>query len=197
MKPVVTEDATQKLRDLIDATEKEFNHELKITPGEAKRIELIRRMKEDTDKKEYMIMFNGLIIGLLLTGIVHFFMYNSIFTVIGVVLGLVYYLFTRHKLKLATYELAEHKNNFDKYLWEGYHLKEMRYSAVKLAYFLFFPLVAVFFTDIMSTRADGLSISLSVCIAAGISAIGWLIFFADDKNMLETIESDLNSLQYL
>ncbi|CAG0902275.1 unnamed protein product, partial [Darwinula stevensoni] len=62
MKPVVTEDATQKLRDLIDATEKEFNHELKITPGEAKRIELIRRMKEDTDKKEYMIMFNGLII---------------------------------------------------------------------------------------------------------------------------------------
>ncbi len=197
MKPVITEDATQKLRDLIDATEKEFNHELRITPGEAKRIELIRRMKEDTDKKEYMIMFNGLIIGLVLTGIVHFLIYWSVFTLVGLVIALVYYLLTRQKLKQATYQLVEHKNNFDKYLWEGYHLKEMRYSAVKLAYFLFFPLLVIFFTDIMITRADGFSIWISLCVAAFISAIGWFIFFTDDKNMLETIESDLNSLQYL
>lgn len=197
MKPVITEDATQKLRDLIDATEKEFNHELRITPGEAKRIELIRRMKEDTDKKEYMIMFNGLIICLVLTGIVHFLIYWSVFTLVGLVIALVYYLLTRQKLKQATYQLAEHKNNFDKYLWEGYHLKEMRYSAVKLAYFLFFPLLVIFFTDIMITRADGFSIWISLCVAAFISAIGWFIFFTDDKNMLETIESDLNSLQYL
>ncbi len=197
MKPVIIEDATQKLRDLIEATEKEFNHELKITPGEAKRIELIRRMKEDTDKKEYMIMFNGLIIGLLLTGIIHYIMYWSVFTLVALVIALGYFLFTRQKLKQATYQLAEHKNNFDKYLWEGYHLKEMRYSAVKLAYFLFFPLLAIFFTDIMITRAAGMPIWISLCIAGLISAIGWLIFFTDDKNMLENIESDLNSLQYL
>ena len=128
---------------------------------------------------------------------IHFFIYKSVFTLIGVVIGLVYYLFTRQKLKLATYQLAEHKNNFDKYLWEGYYLKEMRYSAVKLAYFLFFPLLIVFITDLFSGNEERITLWVDLLVAAVISSIGWLIFFSDDKEALESIESELKSLEYL
>jgi hypothetical protein len=51
MKPVIIEDKTQKLQDIIDQTEKDFNFEKSISLGEAKRIELIRKMKQDTYKK--------------------------------------------------------------------------------------------------------------------------------------------------
>ena len=50
-KPVIIPEKTQRLRDIIEETEKQFNHEVTITAGEAKRIELIRKMKNDTDKK--------------------------------------------------------------------------------------------------------------------------------------------------
>ena len=93
--------------------------------------------------------------------------------------------------------LTEYKNNFDKYLWEGFYLKEMRYSAVKLAYLVFFPLFIVFLTDLFNGADGRISFWMGLAVAAVISTIGWFIFFSDDKDTLESIESELKSLEYL
>ncbi len=197
IKPVVIEDKTQRLRDIIEETEKHFNHEVKISPGEAKRIELIRKMKQDTDKQEYMIMFHVLMLVSTISAFLHFVFFNTYFSLVCVVAGIAYFIFIRQRLKSATILLTEHKNNFDKYLWEGFYLKEMRYSAVKLAYFIFFPLFVVFLTDLVSGVDGHLSLWLSVPIAFVFSSIAWLIYFSDDKALYESLESDLKSLQYL
>ncbi len=197
IKPVVIEDKTQRLRDIIEETEKHFNHEVKISPGEAKRIELIRKMKQDTDKQEYMIMFHVLMLVSTISAFLHFVFFNTYFSLVCVVAGIAYFIFIRQRLKSATILLTEHKNNFDKYLWEGFYLKEMRYSAVKLAYFIFFPLFVVFLTDVVSGVDGHLSLWLTVPIAFIFSSIAWLIYFSDDKALYESLESDLKSLQYL
>mgnify|MGYP007060376796 CR=1 FL=1 len=197
VKPVIIEEKTQRLREIIEETEKQFNHEVKITPGEAKRIDLIRKMKQDTDKQEYMIMFNVLMLASTIASLVHFILFSKIFSLVCVLLGITYFIFIRQRLKSATILLAEHKNNFDKYLWEGFFLKEMRYSAVKLAYFIFFPLLLVFFTDLFSGKSELLSLWMTLPVAFFISTVAWLFFFSDDKAMFESLESDLKSLQYL
>lgn len=197
IKPVIIEDKTQRLREIIEETEKQFNGEVKITPGEAKRIDLIRKMKQDTDRQEYMIMFNVLMLASTIAALIHFILFNTIFSLVCVVAGITYFIFIRQRLKSATLLLAEHKNNFDKYLWEGFYLKEMRYSAVKLAYFIFFPLLVVFLTDMFSGKDELLSLWVTVPIAFVISSVAWLIYFSDDKALFESIESDLKSLQYL
>jgi hypothetical protein len=38
---------------------------------------------------------------------------------------------------------------------------------------------------------------MGLAVAAVISTIGWFIFFSDDKDTLESIESELKSLEYL
>jgi hypothetical protein len=197
MKPVITEEATQRLRNIIEETERSFNNEISITPGEAKRIELIRRMKEDTDKHDYMIMLNVLIGVLCLSALVHYFYFGSFLSLIAFVSGLMYFLFIRFRLKTVTQKLIEYKHDFDKYLWEGYYLKEMRFSALKLAFIIFYPLVIILISDLVSGEYNTLPTWLSIVIAIGISTVGWLIYFNDDKSVLDTIEDDLNSLQYL
>lgn len=201
MKPVYIEDKTKKLLEIIRESEAEFlnetKSEIKISPGEAKRIELIRRMKEDTDKIEYMIMFNVLMIALTVVALIHFVLFGKIFSLVCVVLGLTYFVYIRKKLTHFTLSLSNYKDNFDRYLWEGFHLKEMRYSAVKLAYFLFFPLFVVFVSDFFRTEDERLSTWLGIGIAAIISGLAWMIYFSDDKESLESIESELKSLEYL
>ncbi|MBC7885743.1 MAG: hypothetical protein H7X99_09725 [Saprospiraceae bacterium] len=197
MKPVIIDDATQRLQDIIDATEYEFNHEIKITAGEAKRIDLIRRMKSDTDKQEYMIMLNALMIALVVASVLHYLWFSTVFVLVVFGISLLFYLFLRQKLKTATINLIAHKSNFDKYLWEGYYLKEMRYNAVKLAYIIFFPMIVVCFADIISGKDGSISLWVNMLIAFIISTFGWLIFFGDDQRILDSIESDLKSLLYL
>jgi hypothetical protein len=138
MKPYIVEDKTKMLQEMVASFDTESDIPNNISLGEAKRIELIRKMKQDTDKKEYMIMFNVLMIALAVVSVVHFVMYGSIFSLISMLVCLIYFVYIRKKLTTATLLLSEYKNNFDKYLWEGFYLKEMRYSAVKLAYFIFF-----------------------------------------------------------
>lgn len=196
-KPVIFEDKTDRLRAIIDETEKQFNHEIKVSPGEAKRIELIRKMKQDTDKKEYMIMFNILMTSLSFISLAHFAWFGHIFSLLCLMICMVYFVYIRKRLTSATIHLADHKNNFDKYLWEGFYLKEMRYSAVKLAYFVFFPFFVVFFIDLIRGKNDMIDLIVGILIAAVISTIAWFIFFTDDKEILESIESDLKSLEYL
>ena len=195
MTPYIRENKSQKIQDIVTETENAFHHEGNITLGESKRIELIRKMKQDTDKREYMMMFNALMIGLTIISTAHFVVFGSIFALVSILLCLVYFVYIRKRLTMATLNLTEHKNNFDRYLWEGFYLKEMRYSAVKLAYFIFFPLLLVFTTDLISD--ERITFWLGILIAAAISSIGWLIFFSDDKNVLESIESELKSLEFL
>ncbi|MBK8627051.1 MAG: hypothetical protein IPN86_16225 [Saprospiraceae bacterium] len=198
MKPYIVEDKTKNIQDLLDQSESDINSlPSNISLGEAKRIELIRKMKQDTDKKEYMIMFNVLMIALAVVSVLHFVMFGTIFSLVCMLLCLVYFVYIRKRLTAATLVLAEYKNNFDKYLWEGYYLKEMRYSAVKLAYFVFFPLLVVFFTDIFRDTDERISLWMGIIVAFVISSLGWLIYFADDKEVLEDIESELKSLEYL
>jgi hypothetical protein len=197
MKPVEIEDATKKLMDIIESTEKEFETPVNITAGEAKRIELIRRMKQDTDKSEYMIMLNILMVGLTIASGVHYFYFGSIISIVAFVIGLGYFIFFRKRIKSASSMLAEYKNDFDRYLWEGFYLKEMRYNGVRLAYLLFFPLFTVFLVDVLSENAEYISFYISIIIAAVISTIGWMIFFKNDQHTLDIIESDLKSLHYL
>lgn len=197
MKPYIVEDKTKMLQEMVASFDTESDIPNNISLGEAKRIELIRKMKQDTDKKEYMIMFNVLMIALAVVSVVHFVMYGSIFSLISMLVCLIYFVYIRKKLTTATLLLSEYKNNFDKYLWEGFYLKEMRYSAVKLAYFIFFPLLLVFLTDLLRGYDGRISIWTGLTVAVVISSAGWLIFFADDKDALESIESELKSLEYL
>ena len=196
-KPVIIEDKTFRLRAIMDETEVQFNNEIKVSPGEAKRIELIRKMKQDTDKKEYMIMFNLLMIGVSVISLAHFAWFGSIFSLLSLMICIVYFVYIRKRLTTATLQLSEYKNNFDKYLWEGFYLKEMRYSAVKLAYFIFFPLFVVFFIDLLRGKNGMVDLLVGILVATAISTIAWFIFFTDDKEALESIESDLKSLEYL
>jgi uncharacterized protein YqgQ len=197
MKPYIVEDKTKVLQDIVAEFDMKCNSHNSISLGEAKRIDLIRKMKQDTDKKEYMIMFNVLMIALALVSVIHFVLYGTIMAVLSLLLCLVYFVYIRKRLTAATLMLTEYKNNFDKYLWEGFYLKEMRYSAVKLSYFVFFPLFIVLLTDIFAGETGRISLWLGLIVAVVISSIAWLIFFADDKDALESIESELKSLEYL
>ena len=197
MKPYMSEDATSKLQEIFNSQNSEYSHLGDITPGEAKRIDLIRRMKEDTDKSEYMIMLNGLFIILSLTALIHYYVFGIIYFLIGAFLGLVTFLFIRYKLKAFNQSLVLYKNDFDTYLWEGYHLKEMRYTAVKLSYMIFFPIIIIMISDLISGEYNTLSIWVSVIIAIIISSLGWVIYFFNDQQTLDIIESDLKSLHFL
>ncbi|MBK8518724.1 MAG: hypothetical protein IPL55_21295 [Saprospiraceae bacterium] len=196
-KPYIIDEKTQRLRDIIDETEAQFNNEIKVTPGEAKRIELIRKMKQDTDKKDYMIMFNILMISLSLISLAHFALFGTVFSLVCLMFCILYFVFIRKRLTSATLQLGDYKNNFDRYLWEGFYLKEMRFSAVKLAYMLFFPFFVVFAVDLIRGANQGISFWIALLIAAGISSGAWIVFFHGDKDALESIESDLRSLDFL
>lgn len=196
-KPVVIEDKTQHLKDIIDETEAQFESNTKLTPGEAKRIELIRKMKSDTDKKEYMIMFNGLMILVSVLSFVHFFLYGHYLALIFGLAGLAYFIVVRLRLRNAAVRLSDYKNNFDRYLWEGFYLKEMRYSAVKLAFLVFFPFLLIFVSDLISGSDDRLTYWLCILVGFLLSSLAWLFYFGEDKDNLESIESDLKALEYL
>lgn len=188
---------TKKIHEIMIEIEENPTIGIKITPGEAKRIELIRKMKQDTDKKEYMVMFNVLMIGVALISFVHFVLINSLISLIFMVVSIGYFIFTRKRLTAETLKLAEYKNNFDRYLWEGFHLKEMRYYAVKIAYFIFFPLLAVLFADLLRIEDERVSFWIGMAVALILSTIAWSIYFSDDEEMLRSIESDLKALEYL
>jgi hypothetical protein len=198
MKPYMTDYNQKSVIDIINEHDTESKpDQAYMSPGEAKRIELIRKMKTDTDKIEYMIMLNVLMGTLVVTSIWHFMTYRSWLSIISMGLGVVYFFATRVKLRGATLQLSSFKNDFDRYLWEGFHLKEMRHSAVKLAYILFFPLVCVLLMDVVAGYSMEIPFINKILAALTVSTIGWLIFFNDDKTGLEAIETDLKALSYL
>jgi hypothetical protein len=191
-------DLSHNMTSTIASMEQEYNEKgFQLTPGEAKRIELIRKMKEDTDKIEYMYMLNCLIGALLIVAVGHFIAYRSWVSIMVMIMASGYFVLAKTKLKQATVSLLQYKNDFDRYLWEGFYLKEMRFSAVKLAYVVFFPFFVMLFVDLISDTYTTLSWTIKIAVALAISSIAWLIYFEDDNRNLETIESDLNALKFL
>jgi hypothetical protein len=191
-------DLSHNMTSTIASMEQEYNEKgFQLTPGEAKRIELIRKMKEDTDKIEYMYMLNCLIGALLIVAVGHFIAYRSWVSIMVMIMASGYFVLAKTKLKQATVSLLQYKNDFDRYLWEGFYLKEMRFSAVKLAYVVFFPFFVMLFVDLVSDTYTTLSWTIKIAVALAISSIAWLIYFEDDNRNLETIESDLNALKFL
>ena len=196
--PYVREFKTQRLQDIVT----QFEHEDDITTAalslaDAKRVELMKKMKEDTDKKEYMIMLNAIVILAAVVLLTHFIIFNQLMAIVCMLIILAFFVFVRRRLTMVTLQLPAYKSDFDKYLWEGFHLKEMRYSAVKLSYLVFFPLIVVFGWDIVMGYSSLNGLWSNFLIALAISTMGWLVFFYDDKTILEGIEVDLKALEYM
>jgi hypothetical protein len=205
MKPYMEDGDQKSIMDIINENDptieqtstEQMPPDAPMSPGELKRIELIRMMKADTDKIEYMVMLNTLILSLLLISIWHFSAYRSWVDIVCMVLAAAYFVYTRSKLKASTIKLVDHKNNFDLYLWEGFHLKEMRHSAVKFAYMVFFPMVCVLLVDLISGYTFEIPLYAKISVALVFSTIGWFVFFGDDQRTLEAIETDLKALAYM
>lgn len=67
----------------------------------------------------------------------------------------------------------------------------------KVGLFCLFSTVSSIFTDIFRDTDERISLWMGIIVAFVISSLGWLIYFADDKEVLEDIESELKSLEYL
>ena len=196
-KPYIIEDKTKVLREIMDQVDATLAPGVNITVGEAKRIELIRKMKQDKDKQEYIMMLNGLAIATGIISILHLLFSPAWWPLIIAAVTLAYIFFVRRRLTTATQALVQWKNDFDRYLWEGFYLKEMRFSATKLAFILFFPWLVIMITNILHGGNSVTALWISAIIAYAISTIAWYIFFSDDSAGLESIESELKSLEYL
>jgi len=196
-KPYVIENKTKVLREIMDQVDATLAPGFSITVGEAKRIELIRKMKQDKDKQEYLMMLNGLAIAVVCTGTLHLLFAFTWWPLIIAFITLAYVFFVRRRLTTATQALTQWKNDFDRYLWEGFYLKEMRFSATKLAFILFFPWLVIMLTDVLHGGKSVTPLWVSALIAYAISTLAWYLFFSDDSAGLESIESELKSLEYL
>ena len=183
--------------DIVDKYDNAATQSSTLTAGELKRIELMRAMKSDTDKVEYVLMLQFLVGIMLLLGVWYIFTTGNYLAILPIILGIGYTLFVKSRLRDYAHRLQEFKHNFDQYLLEGYSLKEMRYNAVKLGYLVFFPFIAYFLVVNFLNGDNYVPWWVGLIVALAISTIGWLWFFKDDADKLRSLESDINSLQYL
>ena len=193
MKPVYKEDATKAIQDII------ANMENKNTaPGQSwifdRKQELIHKMKEDTDNKEYPIMFNALIIMLISACLYHIFVNGLYILAALIVAGIGYYIFVQKKLKRAIIRLHNDQKNIDDYMMDGYMIKDLRFTAVKFAFLLFFPFICFLTLRVLEDSSTVLPLWQNLLVAFGISSVAWFIFFSDDQSHLETLESEINGL---
>lgn len=196
--PYVKELKTQRLQEILEQFENNPTSETPVmTLAESKRVELMRKMREDTDKMEYMIMLNALVILSAVVMLTHYIVFMHLLAIMLLIVILTFFLFVRRKLTIATLALSTYKHDFDHYLWEGYHLKEMRYAAVKLSFLIFFPIITVFLWDIVMGQNSLNGIWTNFIVALAVSTMGWIVFFHDDKTILDGIEVDLKALEYM
>lgn len=193
MKPVYKEDATKAIQDIMANMENK-----NIAAGQSwimdRKQELIQKMKEDTDNKEYPIMFNALIIMLISVCIYHIFINGMVVLVALMLLGIVYYIFVQKKLKNAILKLRDDQRNIDDYMMDGYMIKDSRFTAVKFAFLTFFPFICYLALRILEDSTNTLPVWQNLLIAFGISSVAWFIFFSDDQSNLESLESEINGL---
>lgn len=196
MKPVEPVFKADKLFEIVSKTSSSVTSSGHSDLALMKRAELLTKMKSEKDKRDYMILFNILMTVVIVLAFVFFLKYYHAAGAIIFILGLIYFIFIRRRLTQATLGLAKLERDSDEYLWEGYYLKEMRYSAVKLAYFIFFPAVLIFGSYLLIYENIHYFWT-NTLLAYVISSLAWIVFFFDDQTLLDQLESELNTLRYL
>ncbi len=196
MKPVEHEFKTQKLIDIVNKYSHEEESPNKVSLKNMKIKELVDKMKAEKDKRDFMLLFNILMISIIVLSIISIVLVFSVLDIVVLILGLGYFIFVRRRLTQETLGLSNIKTDEEAYLWSGYQLKELRFTAVKFAYMLFFPLLMLLLATIIFEEARSYLLT-NYLIALGLSTLAWFFFFMDDQQVLESIESELNTLPYL
>ncbi|MFZ1703910.1 MAG: hypothetical protein WAT79_06160 [Saprospiraceae bacterium] len=196
MKPIYQEDATKSIQDIILNMEKSKNAPSNSWIEERKK-ELIQKMKEDTDNKEYPIMLNALMFVLVLSCLYNIFFNEMYFLTIVLLLAMVYYAFVLYKLKNAIIQLQEDKKDIDEYMLDGYLIKDTRFTAVKFAYLLFFPIICFLAFKFVEDLSSTLPLWQYFVPALVISSVAWFMFFSDDQEYLDNLESEIKGLKSL
>lgn len=196
--PIQYEMKSNHIFDLLESMDRNIDIS-KVNDQKAAKLQaLTMRMKEDNDKKELLIIFNGLMMALALVCMIHFIMFGGVISLIILGIAIGYFIMVKKRLTEFTVALIKYKNDALQYLWQGFHLKEMRMSAVKLAFLVFFPLFTIFVTDIIvGTNIFQENLIRSLFIAYTISTLTWFYFFADDGRNLASLENELKVLEYL
>lgn len=193
MKPVYTEDATKPIQDIIESMEKEKSKTTHSWILERK-MELIQKMKEDTDNKEYPIMFNGLILLVLVLSVFYIFWDKAYYAIGFIILAAGYYFFISRKLRRAILKLQEDREDLDDYMHDGFFIKDIRLAAVKLAYLIFFPVICFISYQIIEDSTQALPLWQYIVPAVILSTLAWFIFFSDDQSHLDTLDMEMKGL---
>jgi hypothetical protein len=196
MKPVEPVFKTDKLFEIVNKASSSRSSSGHSELAMMKRTELLSKMKSEKDKRDYMILFNILMTVVIVSSFVFFLKFYHIAGAFLFILALIYFIFIRRRLTQATLSLTRIERDSDEFLWEGYYLKEMRFSAVKLAYFLFFPAILIFGSYVLMYE-NVEYFWTNTLLAYVISSIAWLVYFFDDQTVLDQLESELNTLKYL
>lgn len=67
----------------------------------------------------------------------------------------------------------------------------------QIDFFDILPVITVFLWDIVMVQNSLNGIWTNFIVALAVSTMGWIIFFHDDKTVLEGIEVDLKALEYM
>jgi|SRR5690606_27988887 len=193
MKPVYSEDLTKPISDIIDSMEKE-----KLNSGQSwiyeRKMELIQKMKEDTDNKEYPIMFYMVIGFVLALSFYHLIFHQSYYVIAIILFAVSYYFFVSRKLRRAILRLQADKEDLDDYMHDGYFIKDIRLAAVKFAYLVFFPVICFLSYRIIEDTSQLLPLWQYAAPAVIISTLAWFMFFSDDQGHLDALELEMKGL---
>ncbi|MBK9257030.1 MAG: hypothetical protein IPM42_16235 [Saprospiraceae bacterium] len=190
-KPYIVEDKTKKILDIILESDPHFLENNTPTESDIRKSSLLRMMKEDTDKIEYPLMVNLILILLIVAATLHYFYYRNTIALLVLILGLVAFFVIRYRLRSAILRMNSFQDNFERYASEGYLIKEMRHLSVKYLYLIFFPFVLFFSGEIINGRDFSYSFWMDMIPAVILSSIGWLIVFNDDRKSLNQMKTEL------
>lgn len=190
IKPVLIEDKTVRLQETVSNYYNTASEDSMISTDEIRKAEIIRKMREDNDMKAYPLMLHLLLTLLIGSTLAAFITERSGFALFMLCAGSAIILFIRYRLKNAIHQLHNYKNDFSRYVWEGYYIKEMRHNAVKLLYILLFPVIIILCESVIS-GGEQVNIWLRVMVAFLISTPGWLLVFEDDRKNLKSLRREL------
>jgi hypothetical protein len=193
MKPVYREDATQSVQDILFKIENQKKDSSTSWVLERKK-ELVEKMKEDTDNKEYPVMLNALMILLLFSCLYHIFINEMYYLTIVMAVAMAFYIFVLNKLKNAILKLQESEKSIDQYMQDGYLIKDTRFTAVKLAFLIFFPVICFLLYRIVEDTSYSLPLWQYLITALIISSVAWFMFFSDDQAHLDSLDSEIRGL---
>ncbi|MBK8079709.1 MAG: hypothetical protein IPK25_05145 [Saprospiraceae bacterium] len=193
MNPVYREDATESIQNILANMENQKKDSSTSWIMDRKR-ELVEKMKEDTDNKEYPVMLNALLILLLFSCLYHIFFNEMYYLSIVMLVALGFYIFVLNKLKNAILKLQDGEKSIDQYMNDGYLIKDTRFTAVKFAFLIFFPIICFLLYRIVEDTTYSLPWWQYLTSAIIISSVAWLMFFSDDQVYLDNLEREIKGL---